>query len=229
MASTITITCPECDKQMKGPAEVLGKKIRCKGCGATFLARAGTGASAPAPAKPAAKPAGKPAAKQNPGKPAGGKAPAAKAEKPAKKPSEDDEDNSPYGYTEEKLGNRCPDCANEMETEEAVICLHCGYNRETRTKARMRKVAEITGGDVFLWLLPGILCALGLLILFVFNIIFVVYSEEWFDPDAWYSFFGGKAAKIWLVVISLFWAYLGGKFAIRRLIMDNRPPEIEVR
>ena len=34
--------------------------------------------------------------------------------------------NNPYGMTFEKLGNRCPDCANELESEEAVVCLHCG-------------------------------------------------------------------------------------------------------
>ena len=38
MPASITIVCPECDKEMKAPADVAGKKIRCKGCGAMFVA-----------------------------------------------------------------------------------------------------------------------------------------------------------------------------------------------
>src|SRR3954454_23403484 len=52
MASSITVTCPECDKQLKASSEVLGKKIRCKACGATFVGRAAKEAPAKgAPAK----------------------------------------------------------------------------------------------------------------------------------------------------------------------------------
>src|SRR5262245_31899131 len=137
--ATVTITCPECDKQIKAPAEVLGKKIRCKGCGSTFAARADEAQlarPAPKPAPKAAKPAPKP------------------------KPTDDDEDANPYGVTDLDMAPRCPNCANEMESREAVICLHCGYNTLTRERARTRKVRDVTGGQHFVWLLPGILCVL---------------------------------------------------------------------
>jgi DNA-directed RNA polymerase subunit RPC12/RpoP len=196
MASTITITCPECDKQIKAPAEVAGKKVRCKGCGATFLARAP------------------------------GKAPAGKA--PPRKRSQEDEDDSPYGIArEENASHRCPECANELESEDAVVCLRCGYNTVTRTRARTRKVRDVTGGDVFKWLLPGILCAVGVVFLIVFNLLFALTGHRWVDQDAWYSFLTGKAAKVWLAVPSLVFVYAAGKFAIHRLIFDNKPPEIE--
>src|SRR6266516_3732197 len=72
MATTVSIECPGCHKQMKAPAELLGKKVRCKACGHTFPARA----RGPAPAKP---PAGQPAAAK------------------AKRPLDDEEDDSnPY-------------------------------------------------------------------------------------------------------------------------------------
>ena len=45
--ATKTATCPECKKQMKAPAELEGKKIRCKGCGTPVPVKAA------APAKPA--------------------------------------------------------------------------------------------------------------------------------------------------------------------------------
>src|SRR5205085_6093737 len=36
MAATIVVACPNCQKQLKGPAEIQGKKVRCKSCGHTF-------------------------------------------------------------------------------------------------------------------------------------------------------------------------------------------------
>jgi hypothetical protein len=236
MASTITITCPECSKEMKVPAEVLGKKIRCKGCETVFAARGPAAKAAPArpPAgkAPAGKaPAGKtpaggkPAAKAAPGKPPAGKP----ADKPAKKPSEDDEDANPYGVTVENLSNRCPDCANELESEGAVICLHCGYNTVTRTKARTRKVRDVTGGDKFFWLLPGIVCVLVVILLITGDLLYcLLLNDESLDKDAWYFFIASLGMKLWLVVVSLFFMYLAGKFAIRRLIFDNQPPEVEL-
>jgi hypothetical protein len=205
MASTITITCPECDKQMKAPADVLGKKIRCKSCGNVFPASAG---AAPVPAKAPAK------------------APAKKA--PASKKPDDDEDASPYGITEDKLSYRCPHCANAFESEDAVQCLVCGYNTVTRTQAQIRKVRDITGGDVFTWLLPGILCVIAVLCLLTFDILYcVLLNEESIDKEAWYGFVASLGIKIWLVVISMFFMFYAGKFAVKRLILNNRPPEIE--
>ncbi len=37
MPATITITCPHCRSQLKGPAGLEGKKVRCKGCGQSFV------------------------------------------------------------------------------------------------------------------------------------------------------------------------------------------------
>jgi hypothetical protein len=226
MATTITITCPECEKQMKAPAEVLGKKIRCKACGYTFAAREGAEEDTVPPARPAAKAApAKPGGKQPAGKQAAGK-PAGKQAAPAKK-DDDEEDASPYTYTEEKLGNRCPNCANALEDEDAVVCLHCGYNTMTRTQARTRKVRHISGFDVFLWLLPGIACVLAVITLLTIDIVYCVFINEWVDQEAWYSFVGSLGMKIWLVVPTLFFMYLATRFAIKRLIFENRPPEVE--
>jgi hypothetical protein len=221
MASTITITCPECDKQMKVPAEILGKKIRCKACGFTFPAREGAEEDTLPPARPSGK-GGKPAAKP----PAGKKPPA----KPAKKGDEDeDEDANPYTFTEEKLSNRCPNCANALESEDAVLCLVCGYNTQTRTQARTRKVRHISGFDVFLWLLPGIASVLAIIARIAGDIVFCLYASEWVDENAWYSFVTGLGAKIWLVVPTLFIMFVLAKFAVKRLIQENRPPEVEER
>ena len=193
MPSTITIICPECEKSLKAPPEVVGKKIRCKGCGHTFAVKAPRG------------------------KPAGGN---------ARPKEEEEEQEGAYGITEEYLGPRCPDCANAME-EGAVICLHCGYHTMTRQKARTRKVRDTSGMDVFMWVLPGILCALLVAGLITGDLIYIFTVDAETFGDVWYDFLGGKALKIWISIIVIFFVYLAGKFAVKRLIFNYKPPEVE--
>src|SRR5579871_5049583 len=144
MPATITVVCPECGKEIQAPPEFAGKKVRCKSCGHVFAARPapppGAVARAPAKAAPAAPP-------------------------PARGDDDEGDDGVPYSVSTTDLAHRCPECANEMESEDAIICLHCGYNTQTREKITTRKVHEITNADRFLWLLPGIACALAVLFL----------------------------------------------------------------
>ena len=224
MAEAITIACPECDKKITVPAAAVGKKIRCKGCDHVFVIEA------PAENKAGARPAGKAAAAKAPaGKAAQAKkAPDAKA-KPTKPKDDDDEDNNPYGVTSLDTSTRCPDCANEMESEDAVVCLHCGYNTRTREKARTRAVEDTTGGTWFWWLLPGILCALATLILFTFDIWYSFKIEQLIDdPDLWYAFITAAWFKIWIIWAPSIIIMVGTiTFAVRRLILHPRPPEQE--
>jgi hypothetical protein len=190
MANTITIICPECEKSLKAPAEIIGKKIRCKGCGHTFVAKA------------------------------------PKAGKQAKKSNNEEEEEGAYGMTEEYLGSRCPDCANAMG-EDDVICLHCGYNTVTRQRPRVRKVRETTGGDVFMWLLPGIICAVVVVALITVDLLYIFLIDKDMFEEAWYDFIGGKGLKIWVSVIVVFFCFVAGRYAVKRLIFNYTPPEIE--
>lgn len=45
------VSCPQCNRQLKVPDALLGKAVKCPGCGATFTASGGAGAS-PAPVAP---------------------------------------------------------------------------------------------------------------------------------------------------------------------------------
>lgn len=217
MAATILIVCPECDKQIKAPANALGKKVRCKSCQAIFVAEETSGKKPPGKS---AKPSSGKTAKTPAGKP--------KAKKPAKQVDDDDEDANPYVMIDMSFVPRCPFCANEME-EDAIICLTCGYNTRTREKARMRKVYDLTFGKHLLWLLPGIGCVLGIAIVIAFNAWYLYHfrgdadpNESWYI-EMWYS--GG--IKLWVVLPSLGIIWLAGKFALKRLILHPKPPEVE--
>src|SRR6516164_9291454 len=159
MASPV-ITCPECSKQFKGKGDLQGKKIRCPFCREPFTvpeAEEEKPAPKPAAKKPAAKAGIKAASKSAPTKPTAG---------------EDDDNPNPYGITKLDIAPRCPNCANEMESEEAVICLYCGYNTLTRTWGKTDKVIEMTGGEHFMWLLPGLACALAIFLMVIFLILY---------------------------------------------------------
>ena len=246
MAAMISFTCPECKTQLKGPADMQGKKARCKRCSHIFVLKA----NAPAvPTSPAPANRGKPAqptnapARTSPGKPAGKKPAEPEPQTEAMTYSFQDEDTevlaegaksttpsshsqNPYGVTDLDLAPRCPFCAQEMESEDAIICLHCGYNTQTRSHPAVKRTYANTGGEIFLWLLPGIGCAIGILAL----IGFVCYLWLQLDPKdytkVWYGDFIAPA-QIWGSIVSAGVAFFLGRFAIKRLIFHPTPPEKE--
>jgi DNA-directed RNA polymerase subunit RPC12/RpoP len=182
MAIQIDIVCPECQKQMKAPEELQGKKIRCKECGHVFVVT-------------------------------------------ARKPHAQEEDANPYGVVQDEEGvPRCPHCAQEMESAEAVICIHCGYNTATRQRVGTRKVIEHTPGDQFSWLLPGIVAALSILLLFGLDL-FYCLAVPGLVENGDYEFIGYKGFRLWFVIMSLFAMFFAGKFAWKRLVVQPTPPE----
>lgn len=204
MADTLTIGCPECGKQFKVPATAVGKKVRCKTCGEIIPVSGGSAGGDPAAA----------------GKKAGKAAPHASGDL--------DDDGKPYGLTDTVLGARCPECAYDMK-EGDVICLKCGYNTQTRIRAGFKKTVDITGLDIFLWLLPAILCALVVIGLLVWDILYLVKGDDWFSKDGDFFFLRWGFLKLWSIIISLFVMFFGGKFAIKRLIYEPKPPEVEIK
>jgi hypothetical protein len=210
MAEAITIVCPECEKKITAPAGAVGKKIRCKGCQHVFTVKA-----------PATKPAGgKPAAVK--------KAPPVAKPKPKPKPTdEDEEDDAPIGITALDTAPRCPNCANEMESEDAVICLTCGYNTRTRIRVETKAVEDTTGMTWFWWLLPGILCALFFIILLTFDILYSLYIAKMIDVENdWYSFIAAGWFKMWFIWAPTSFVNVGlATFAVKRLMLHPRPPE----
>jgi DNA-directed RNA polymerase subunit RPC12/RpoP len=212
MAATLPISCPECGKQMQVRADLEGKKIRCKDCGQVFPVRS-SAIKKPSAAPPARKAAAAPPAK----------APA----RPARKQLRDDEEENqnPYEITETETSHRCPHCAAEFESEDAIICLSCGYNVETRDHIKIVKTVENTGSDQFLWLLPGILCVLAIFALIFLDLFWWLILPEMFEEDDPIQFIASAPITLWIVVMSLFGIFYAGRFAIRRLILNHTAPE----
>lgn len=214
-------------------------------------------AAVPGRAAPRPSPAAAPVAKSKPVNPAPRRAPAAAPAKKADPPSptylfrDADEDGAPaataakpaaaassgkppepiaapYQITELDLTPRCPHCAKEMESEDSVICLHCGYNTQTRTHARTKVVYATTAGDRFLWLLPAFLCVLGICVLAGFTVfLFLGMQKVWDTLDENITPKFSLGVRVWTSICTGFACWLAARFAFRRLILQPSPPEIE--
>src|SRR5262245_2053574 len=162
MSTAVEMVCPNCEKVLRVPPAVFGKKIKCKHCGHAFVVR-GPGE----PPKPTKKPA------------AGPPAPA-----PAtKKPFEDD-DEGPEKIEVITAGDeipRCPHCAQELEPPDAIVCVHCGFNNVTRAKAETKKVWAPGIEDWFRHLLPPIVALAICIGLIVFGVISYLRMREWLE------------------------------------------------
>lgn len=217
MASVPNIVCPNCQKMFKGKPELIGKTIRCPGCHETFVFKPpqqaeGSDALAAAAEK---------------------KADASQAETfsfqegPPPQPSTglDEEESGAYGVTELDTTPRCPNCANELESEDAVVCLFCGYNLATRKWGKTKKVYGLSTSDYIMHLLPGVLC--------VMLIIGQVIGALWYCvvfpniAGGFWTFFDAEATRVWVVIFGLFDMWALGIFAYKRLVVQPAPEEVE--
>ncbi len=137
---------------------------------------------------------------------------------------EEDDPKAGYGVTAMDLTPRCPNCANEMESKDAIICLFCGYNTLTRTWGKTEKVRAISAGKHFLHLLPGIMAVLAI-IAFVSGLLFYATIMPYFVVGTWMSFLDHESLRMWSVFIVLIFAWGIGVYAYKRLITEPMPLE----
>jgi DNA-directed RNA polymerase subunit RPC12/RpoP len=204
MAASAVIACPECKKKFKGRDDLEGKKIRCPACNHPFVAHLG------AAEKPASGPAGSQPKSQ--GKPTW---------------EAEDDDPNPYGVTELDVAPRCPHCANLLESEDAVICLYCGYNTLTRQLGYTKKTYAKTGSEHFVWLLPGLACLLGIIVIMNLDIFFCLLLPDIVRGESGWKLLDHESMRLWTVVISLSGIWALGFFCYKRLILEPVPPEKE--
>jgi hypothetical protein len=198
MAGNITINCPECDKPLKASSDLLGKKIRCKACGAVFPARGDSGQAAP------------------------------KGKKPAKKGDADPDTvaykmteeylgrRCPYCANAMEEGARiCLECGYDTMTREKANL------RKVRETTGFDIFMWLLPAGLVALLVLGLL---GGCTWYWLGVDKTTFGPE----DVWYSALAASLfTKVYLSVIVLFIAFFGGRFAIRRLVFHYMPPEIE--
>jgi hypothetical protein len=202
MAATAIIACPECKRKFKGKKELQGKKIRCPFCKEPFVVKRLAVDEVEAATVP----------------PGGAKAGT----------NDDDEfeqGSNPYGITELDLAPRCPNCANEMESEEAVVCLFCGYNTLTRAWGKTAKVIELTFRDYFMHLLPALVGVL-LIILLIAGVIYYCLVLPGMKKWSWLDLVTDhESTRLWIaaIVLAIIWGF--GYFAFNRIVLNTKPPD----
>jgi DNA-directed RNA polymerase subunit RPC12/RpoP len=204
---------------MKVPEDIIGKKIRCKECGHVFVVKK---PKEPGAEKKESKDSKKPAQ------------PLTTKAKNVLMDEEEEDSKEPYQIIiDDEDITRCPHCAKELESKEAVICLHCGYNTVTRSKQSSAAVYEATAEDKFRWWLPGILCCVGILVVIGMSIFIGIKTRSWMIGGWFYD--DEKPEQPFIVrpgcfifgnvMISLFAVLALGRFAYKRLVIENKPPE----
>ena len=107
---------------------------------------------------------------------------------------EDADGKNPYKMSDVIKVSRCPQCAADME-EGDIICLNCGYNTQTRVRTHTIKTYETTAFDWVIWLTPGVLCAIAVLIMIGVIVFFWVpvglprLAAVGTEKEAWWGHF----------------------------------------
>lgn len=191
------IECPECSKKFKGKGDLRGKKIKCPFCKHPFTV-----------------PEDDPAEQQN-----------AAVQVIAMAADEEDDPKAGYGVTAQDLSPRCPNCANEMESKDAIICLFCGYNTLTRTWGKTEKVKAVSFGKHFLYLLPAMLAVLFLILQLLFLLYYCLIMPYHVANAAWLSWTDHESMRMWTVFTTMFDVWPIGIYAYKRLILEPKPKE----
>jgi len=223
MAETIISVCPECQARVKVPIDAVGKRLRCKKCETTYRIEAESAPASLPPSKP--KPAAKP-----PAKPAAAPIPVARDD-------DDDEleNDKPYQMIHDDSAlPLCPFCAQQLASMDAKICANCGYDVVARSRVKSKAVYEHTGMEVTMWLLPGVACLIGVIVLITLDVIAIVKMSQWLEGS-----FLQNEDKTWLIKPGAFSVYTTvfsmafilpmGKFAYKRLAIVNKPPEVSIK
>lgn len=203
----IEITCPECSNKRNVPADLIGKKLKCKKCQSIFTVKA------PPAAKGGIKAGDKPAPAKPPAKAV-----------PVKKDDEED-DKNPYVMLQEDLSSRCPHCALPLDPPDTKICLHCGYHMQARKRVESKKTYETTAADYLLWHLPTVGCFIAIGIIIGFVVFFIMNTDDILDGSFIEGVLPSGCFDTWCVIFALIPIWFSGRFIFRRLVWKFHPQE----
>ncbi|MCS6866827.1 MAG: hypothetical protein RMJ56_13985 [Gemmataceae bacterium] len=244
MATVFELPCPKCEIVLKVPETAFGKKVKCKHCGEiipvndkTTAPRKKSPAQPVSVSKPQAAPPKAPAAVPPPPPPA-----PATANPSYKKFLDDDSEEdtakpTPLGVIDEGQDiPRCPFCAKELEPPTAIVCIHCGFNNLTRTRADSKKVWAPDASDWIHHLAPGILALLLAIGLITLNVICFLNMRDWMTdtflqkdekgPDGEIAFYVKPGAFITFILAATILPILkAAQFGIKRCFINYMPEE----
>lgn len=196
MPATLQAACPTCNKSIKATMDLVGKKVRCKGCGHVYpIATNGNG------------PLSSPTLKTR------------------RDPLEDTPAHGAYDLIDEDQDKpRCPHCGHTLSSSGAALCVHCGFNLQTRQRLHTRKIVETSAVSRVGWLLPGFLALVGVFALLAADL-FCWYELPSRVAGTQVEWLGAQGTRVWLLVLSAFLIAVLARFAFRRLVLQPIPPE----
>jgi DNA-directed RNA polymerase subunit RPC12/RpoP len=206
MPAPAFITCPTCQKRFKGKPELGGKKIKCPLCAEPFVVPHEIDVAKAAAKPPKTKPAPPPPPSSD------------NVEAPA--------DDAAYGVGTIDTTPRCPNCAKEMLSADAVICVHCGYNTLTRVHGETKKLVAATAGEHFLYLLPALSGAAVFLIIIVTLVFYDTVLTVAFEGSKM-TWITHESLRMWstIFLLGLLWGI--GTYAFNTLVLRPKPPDVE--
>jgi hypothetical protein len=208
MAEQPAITCPHCEKTFRPKADIGGRRIKCPFCTEPFVVPGGPSTAIQEKSR------------------ASGEAGAAPQLAGAAVGGDGEENDNPYGVTHLDLAPRCPNCANEMESRDAVVCLICGYNTLTREWGKTEKLIGTSWGRHFLYLLPGFLAVFCLLGWLIDQMFYSVYLPYIVAGSGWLSWMDYEGLRMWGTMLSLGVIFWLGRYAYRRFVVKPLPDEL---
>ena len=126
-----------------------------------------------------------------------------------------------------------------MESQDALICLNCGYNTRTRLRPEVKAVYAPTFGEWTLHLLPGILCVLTMIGLLVWYIVFWMNIEGWMEggwfedepgpPKTYIAGLSPGFCRLYLALITAALYVPLVRFSWKRLVKNYRPQERKIK
>jgi hypothetical protein len=217
MSTPLSVSCPGCQRTLRGKPDLIGKTIRCPECEEMFIFQ---------PAQPVEE------VREDDllgGKPAEGAAAKDRvtAAPPVVQVASSGGDAVNYGVVDIDLTPRCPNCANPLESEDSVVCLYCGYNTMTRQWGRTAKLVEYSTSDWIQHLLPGFL-ALAFIFFDVVGLLYLcLVLPSSIDRESWMAFLDSEPIRLWSTIINLFLLWAAAYFCYQRFIVHPTPPEKE--
>ena len=118
------------------------------------------------------------------------------------------------------------------------VCLTCGFDVRKRQRPVVKRIYAPTFGQMFMWLLPGIMTVLAMIGMLVWYLFFWNLIEDWMDDSIFQDDKGPPKVYIaglspgfcrfyhGLLIVAIYVPLT--RFAYKRLVKNYMPPERKI-